>query len=477
MKGINAKQIVLLIIIGFFSGTLGSLVIYFFTPKNQTFVENYSQAPVITNSRYQAMANSSDNFIKASAVSTRSVVYIKTVSSSSVDQYNWFDFYFNGRTGQELSSGSGVIFTNNGYIVTNNHVIDRAEQIEVIHNKRSYPAKVIGIDPSTDIAVIKIEAENLPAIKIASLKEVQVGEWVLAVGNPFNLTSTVTAGIVSAKGRDINVVKSRFPIESFIQTDAAINPGNSGGALVNIEGELIGINTAILSETGSYAGYGFAVPINIVDKAVKDIIEFGEVQKAFTGLEVLDLNTEIGNKLHTQDLSGVVVAYVQKDGASAKVGIQKGDIIIKINGNSIDSKAQFEEQISYQRPGDRINVVYKREDKEYQATLELTNIEGTTAIIKREIYKSTILGAELERVSKVEREKLSIESGIKLLKMTPNGFFRRTGIEEGFIITAVNFKKVNYPKELEEVFQKARGRVVVEGVAKNGYKQSYQFFM
>lgn len=218
------------------------------------------------------------DFVAASAQSTPSVVFIQTVGTGSYQNHSWFDWFFNGNS-QISSSGSGVIFSDNGYIITNNHVIEKADKIEVIHERRTYQAKVIGTDPSTDLAILKVEAEGLPAVKIGNSKNLQIGEWVLAVGNPFNLTSTVTAGIVSAKARNINVVNSQFPLESFIQTDAAINPGNSGGALVNSKGELVGINTAILSKTGSYTGYGFAVPVDIVVKVVKDLIKYGCVQK------------------------------------------------------------------------------------------------------------------------------------------------------------------------------------------------------
>jgi S1-C subfamily serine protease len=291
------------------------------------------------------------------------VVFIQTVSSGGY-QNNWFDWYFNFGTQQQVSSsGSGVIYSPNGYIITNNHVIEKAEKIEVIHEKKSYKAKVIGTDPSTDLALLKIETENLPAIKTGSSKNLQIGEWVLAVGNPFNLTSTVTAGIVSAKARNINVVNSQFPIESFIQTDAAINPGNSGGALVNVKGELIGINTAILSKTGSYTGYGFAVPVDIVNKVVKDLIKYGTVQKAFIGAEVTELNTNLMEKYKLDDLSGVMVNYIQKDGAAEKIGLKKGDIIFKLNDQPINSKSEFDEYLSYFNPGDKVKITFKNDSK------------------------------------------------------------------------------------------------------------------
>jgi S1-C subfamily serine protease len=401
------------------------------------------------------------------------VVFIKT-SSTVFNQLSWFDYYFNGGNGaqqQQVSSGSGVIFTQNGYIVTNNHVIDRAEKIEVIHEKRSYVAKLVGTDASTDLAVLKIETENLPNIRIGSSKNVRVGEWVLAVGNPFNLATTVTAGIVSAKGRHVGVVNSRFPIESFIQTDAAINPGNSGGALVNIKGELIGINTAILSQTGSYAGYGFAVPVDIVNKIVNDIKEFGYVQKAFSGI---DVSERIANT-NGSDVSGVNISYLLPNGAGALKGLKKGDILLQIDNSKINSQADYDEQMSYYRPGDKIKIQYKREDEIKEVEIVLTNNEGTTELIKREILKSELLGANLELVPKFERDRLNIKSGIRLTKLVGNGFIARLGLQEGFIITSINNFAPSKAKELEEILSSIRGNVNMEGITENGQRVLYRF--
>ena len=372
-------------------------------------------------------------------------------------------------------TGSGFVYDNAGHIVTNNHVIENATRIEVIHNRRSYEAKLIGTDPSTDLAVLKIEGKNLPAAKPGRSREVQVGEWVLAVGNPFNLESTVTAGIVSAKGRNINILSSQFPIESFIQTDAAINPGNSGGALVNARGELIGINTAILSRTGSYTGYGFAVPVDIVVKTVKDLIQYGEVQKAFLGAEVTDLNNEVAKKYEISEYVGVVVTYLEEGGAAAKAGIRKGDVILKVNNETINSKAEFGEQVSYYRPGDKITVVYRRGTETKEAPLTLTNREGTTGVLKRETFSVEGLGADLEAVSKVERDKMGIEGGVRVMNVR-KGLMGRLGIEEGFVITAINRRPVTSPKEVADFLANAQGRVIVEGVDKKGVGSYYQFY-
>lgn len=416
----------------------------------------------------------SSDFIQASSISTKSVVYIKTISQYR-NRSTWMDWFFGEGAGQSISSGSGVIYSQDGFIVTNNHVVNDADNIVVIIGKKEYEAIVVGSDPSTDLAVLKIETTGIPEIKIGSSKKVEVGEWVLAVGNPFNLTSTVTAGIVSAKGRELNITKSIFPIESFIQTDAAINPGNSGGALVNLEGELIGINTAILSRTGSYAGYGFAVPSDIVKKVVDDMIKYGQVQKAFFGAEALDINAEIARKLEIDDYSGVVLSYVQKDGAASIIGMKKGDIVLKIDNEIINSRSQFEEVLSYHSPGDKINVVYKRKQKIINNSMILTNKEGTTEILNRKVFTSRSLGADMEKVSKVERSILNIEHGVRILKVR-NGLIRQMEIEEGFIITYLNKVAIKDPETLTDILTKIRGRVYLEGVNKRGRKEYYRYY-
>ncbi len=415
------------------------------------------------------------DFVEASEISTKCVVYIQTITEAPYAS-TWMDWFFGGGgVAQAISSGSGVIYSPDGYIMTNNHVIEDSDNIKVIIGKKEYDARVVGTDPSTDIAVLKVDARNLPSIRFASSKNVKIGDWVLAVGNPFNLTSTVTAGIVSAKGRELNITHSMFPIESFIQTDAAINPGNSGGALVNLKGELVGINTAILSKTGSYAGYGFAVPSDIVKKVVNDIINYGEVQKAFIGADVLDIDADIARKLDIDDYSGVVVSYVQKDGAAARVGLQKGDIIIKLDGEPIDSRTQFEEILSYKSPGDKVDLVFKRNNKIRTATVTLTNKEGTTTLLRKEIYTSRTLGADFEKVSKVERDLLNINHGVRIVKVRP-GLITQMGLEEGFIITYINKVPIKDPETLTDILTKIRGRVYLEGVNKRGEREYYRYY-
>lgn len=477
------KKYLFVLLISFMGGVAGAFTFHQFNQNHQaTFhaVNNLSlpQENVVQFAARSERAVTSEiptDFAEASRQSTPSVVYIKTVSHRDYGQRSWLEMFFEGRTGQQVSTGSGVIYTQDGYIVTNNHVIENASQIEVIHQKRSYQAEVVGVDPSTDLAVLKVEGQGLPAVQLGSSRNLAVGEWVLAVGNPFNLTSTVTAGIVSAKGREINILKSNFPIESFIQTDAAINPGNSGGALVDKQGYLVGINTAILSQTGSYAGYGFAVPVDIVRKVVDDIIRYGVVQKAFFGADVVDLNAKLAQQLGIDDYKGVAINYLQKGGAASNAGLQKGDIVLKINGEHVNSRSDFEELISYYSPGDIIQVQYKRNAKVHTAELQLTNREGTSELIIREVYTSDLLGASLEKVSRVEADLLNIENGVKITKVS-GGFIRRLGIEEGFVVTSINKKSITSPEELEQVLSRIKGRVVIEGVNNQGVKGYYSYY-
>ena len=489
------KRIIFFVLTSFAAGFAGAFLFYSYklepqlkdliavtnTEKNFTPSQGWqNQSPVndpgkITLAGTSARTmDSGMDFTEASRKSTASVVYIKNTSESAAN--TWYDWFFNDRVTQTvISSGSGVIFSPDGYIITNNHVVEDAASLEVIYNKRTYEAKIIGTDPSTDIAVLKIEAGNLPAIQLGTARNLQVGEWVLAVGNPFNLTSTVTAGIVSAKGRQINLVKSSFPIESFIQTDAAINPGNSGGALVNSKGQLVGINTAILSRTGSYAGYGFAVPVDIVSKVAQDIIKYGEVQKAFFGADVADIGEDLAKKLQLTDLNGVYLQKIQPDGAASKADMEEGDIILSIDDAPVNSRSDFDELISYYSPGDQINVKYKKDQSLKTARVTLTNSEGTTSIIKREIYTSRSLGADFELVSKAERERLGIDQGVRITRIR-TGLIRNLGLEEGFIISNINRYPIKDPQTLQDILSKIRGRVIIEGVDKDGTKGYYQYF-
>ncbi|AMS26629.1 hypothetical protein AEM51_05905 [Bacteroidetes bacterium UKL13-3] len=470
----------------FTSGILGAFTFHLLLPKRVVFQQAVSDIPKTDNEvnevNYKnALANTED-FVKASQIATPCVVFIKTISQQQqMSSDPFFDFWSNmdffGRRGPVTSSGSGVIISKDGYIVTNLHVVKDADQIEVItnNNKHSYKAKLIGSDASTDLALIKIEGSNMQNIVFGNSDNVKIGEWVLAVGNPFNLTSTVTAGIVSAKGRNINIVNSRFPIESFIQTDAAINPGNSGGALVNTDGELVGINTAIASNTGSYNGYGFAIPVNIVQKIVKDLIEFNEVQRGFTGLDVKDIDATLANKLNINDNLGVYVVSVLAEGPSDAAGVKAGDLIIKVNEKPIDSKAIFDEQISYTRPGDKVKLTLLRSGKETELYIKLINREGNTAIMRKNTITSVSLGADFQPVSKVESERYGIKSGIKVSNIR-GGKFRQMNIPEDFIITSFNKKEYTSAEEFIKDFEKTRGQLLIEGLYSNGSRGFYSFY-
>lgn len=334
-------------------------------------------------------------------------------------------------------SGSGVIFTPDGYIVTNNHVVEGATTVEVVLNdKRTFEARVIGTDPSTDIALLKIEAENLPTIPFGNSDELRLGEWVLAVGNPFNLTSTVTAGIVSAKARNINILNSEMKIESFIQTDAVVNPGNSGGALVNTRGELVGINTAIASQTGSYSGYSFAVPTSIVSKVVADLKEYSVVQRAVLGVQIVDITDEFAKEKNLSTLRGAYVASVQEGSSAEDAKLKEGDIITAINGVEIKSVAQLQEQIGRYRPGNVISVTYMRKQTQAVANVKLKNRSGNTNIIKN--ADTTILGATFGPVDSNISKKYRLTAGLQITTIERNGILEKSGLSKGFIILKVN---------------------------------------
>jgi len=378
------------------------------------------------------------NFIEASQKSTPSVVFIKTESQQyQRSSFFWgFDYDPFGRIGKVASTGSGVIISENGYIVTNHHVVKNADKIEVVisNSKRNYTAELVGADPSSDLALLKINSSNLLPIQFSNSDEVKIGEWVLAVGNPFNLTSTVTAGIVSAKGRNINIVNNQFPIESFIQTDAAINPGNSGGALVNLNGDLVGVNTAIASKTGSYVGYGFAIPSNIVLKIIEDLKNYGIVQRAFIGIDVDDIDGETADKLGVS--SGVLIMKLNNRNENAANLLKAGDIIVSFDGKTIDAKSTFDELLAFTRPGDIVKLEFIRNGENKKVDIILVNNEGTIEKLKKQSVHSDILGGEFEKISKLEKQTYKVNSGIKVTNIT-NGRLRQMNIPDGFIFIRI----------------------------------------
>ena len=415
-------------------------------------------------------------FITASKISTPSVVFIRTESQQYQRTTSFWGFDFDpfGRIGKVASTGSGVIVTEDGYVITNHHVVKSADKIEVVlsNNRRTYTAKLVGADPSSDLALLKVEAKDLTPIKFKNSDEVEIGQWVLAVGNPFNLTSTVTAGIVSAKGRNINIVNNQFPIESFIQTDAAINPGNSGGALVDLKGNLVGVNTAIASKTGSYVGYGFAIPSNIVSKTIEDLKEYGEVQRGFAGVDVVDIDGEIEDKLGVKE--GVLIKRITNTNEQAAKVLEAGDDITKIDGKVIDAKATFDERMAYLRPGDIIKLEVYRDGNPRDIDLTLVNKEGTTELLKKESVVSEVLGAEFEKISKLEKDAYRINNGIKVTNIT-NGKVRQMSVGEGFIFVKINGKPMNNVQELVTLLTDYKGQIRIEGIAANGASQYLSF--
>jgi Do/DeqQ family serine protease len=420
---------------------------------------------------YNNVAAENTDFTLAAEQSVNAVVHIKSVAKPSQRENNRgyfdpFEFFFGGQSPQyqqrqpRVGFGSGVIISTDGYIITNNHVIEGADEIEVTANDdQTYTAKVIGKDEATDVALLKIDGKNLPVIPFGDSDALKVGEWVLAVGNPFNLTSTVTAGIVSAKGRG-----SVFPgsggrtqdkVESFIQTDAAVNPGNSGGALVNTKGELVGINTAIYSETGNYVGYSFAIPINLVKKIVTDIKEYGIVQRAMLGISIMELpalkekEPETYNKLKVHE--GVYIGGFSSNSSAKKAGIQEGDVITAINGTKIKNYQELRAQISRYSPGNVIEVQVQRDSDVKKYKVELKNDQGTTEIVKNRSV-AEILGATFKELSPETKNKVGVNYGVEVTDIT-NGKLKEAGIKNGFIILTANDEKLNSPETFTKIVE------------------------
>ncbi|HAP69067.1 MAG TPA: deoxyribonuclease HsdR [Flavobacteriales bacterium] len=449
--------------------------------QNGTLVEQVYTAPVQRVNYPMSAPEGSVNFVEAANNSIHSVVHIKTkVVQSGVRSSNpFYQFFFDqGMQPQaRQGSGSGVIISGDGYILTNNHVVNNADEVEVVlDDQRTYSAEVLGTDPNTDLALLKIDEDDLSYIPYGNSEDVQVGEWVLAVGNPFNLNSTVTAGIVSAKARNINILREEFAIESFIQTDAAVNPGNSGGALVNTRGELIGINTAIASTTGSYAGYSFAVPVNIARKVVDDILEFGTVQRAFIGVSISDLNGKIASERGLKMSEGAYVNGLSKGGAAYDAGIREGDIIVAVDAVEVKNVTELQEKIGSYRPGDLAQVTVLRDEKLRKFDVELRNKHGDTEMVSKGTEVLAQLGADLETPSSEQLRRLGIKSGLQVKNLS-NGKLKGAGIKEGFIITRVDRKAVQSSKDVMSALNKKDGGVLLEGVYPNGLTAYYGFGM
>ncbi len=473
---------------------------------NMSFEER--QKVYYTNNPTGEMLSSTGNpdFTQAAAAVSPGVVHIKVTMATRGSQrggggspFDMFEEFFGmpqQRRAQprqpQQASGSGVILTPDGYIVTNNHVVEDADKIEVqLTDKRTFEAKVIGRDPNTDLALLKVSASNLPIVKMGNSDDVQIGEWVLAVGYPLSLQSTVTAGIVSAKGRQIGILgETQQPqqrgygeeqpivntaIESFIQTDAVINRGNSGGALVNARGELIGINSAIASPTGVYAGYGFAIPINLAKKILDDFKEFGSVKRGFVGVTFTEINERLRKEKGIDDINGLYVQDVVKGGGAEAAGIKGGDIIKKIDGRTIYSSSDLQERVARLRPGDKVKLTYEREGKEKEVTVTLKgeevnksqNSDDETSASATEIYNK--LGASFIPATDARKKELGINSGVIVTQVHRGGVFEYFGVERGLVITEVNGKPVNNVDDIESALANTKRNIVrIKGVPERG---------
>ncbi len=424
------------------------------------------------------------DFTLAAEKSIDAVVHVKTKAFREYAVNPLYEFFFGEQPSREprteLGFGSGVIISAKGYIVTNNHVIEDSDEVLVVLNdKREFDAKLIGSDPTTDIALLKVDAGDLNALKFGDSDALRLGEWVLAIGNPYNLTSTVTAGIVSAKARgEMGILRRQeFGIESFIQTDAAVNPGNSGGALVNTRGELVGINTAIASRTGAFSGYSFAIPVSIVEKVVTDLIEYGEVQRAILGVTIATVTADLAEQQHIDAIEGVYITSVRPEGAARQAGIREGDVILSIDGTRVNSSAELQEHVTKYRPGQEVEVVVRRDGQLKQFDVVLRNLEGSTEIVRKtESDVIEVLGASFEPLTDREKQSLGIRNGIRVTSVKP-GKFMKVGIEKGFVVTSVNKKEVRSVKDMTDILNDAEGGIIIEGVDQNGSRSYFAFGM
>lgn len=483
----KAKQVLSIFLISA-STALATMWGYNHFSANKTYFYSQDTTKVQVPANYAKFFDGQKNggggpadFTDAASAAIPATVHIKTktnhTASNNLPKNPFADLFgidpddFFGQRGRsmpEMASGSGVIISDDGFIVTNNHVVDGADEVTVtLSNRRSFKAKVIGTDPSSDLAVVKIEAKGLPFLLYGNSDEAKIGQWVLAVGYPLSLETTVTAGIISAKTRtlDINARQSKTPIESFIQTDAAVNPGNSGGPLITTDGKLLGINSAIASPTGSYAGYSFTIPVNIVKKVVNDLMKYGTSQRAYLGIKYApdNMSDELKKQEGIKDDDGVYVSDVPADGAAAKAGIKKGDIITKLNGNTLTSAADMVGQIATYSPGDKVSVTYKRDDKEYTVPVILKNNTGTTDIVKNTVLDK--LGADLQTLTKKDAASLNVKGGVIVKSIAEKGLFSKTRMEDGFIILKANGKDVTTVEDFRKLLDaNAGGSVKLEGV-------------
>ncbi|MFI3263384.1 MAG: Do family serine endopeptidase [Rikenellaceae bacterium] len=490
-------KIILPVVVAAIVGSVASLSVTKFTEFQQE-TQVTEQTNISNTSSYKFASNPMEHtettfpdLTYAAENTVPAVVYIE--NTSIVEQSNpyygggydpFYEFFgipqqgrSQGRTQprESRSSGSGVVISKDGYIITNNHVIENATELKVtLSDERSYPAKLIGTDPTTDIALIKIDAQDLPTVEFGDSEKLRLGEWVVAVGSPYGLSSTVTAGIVSAKSRNLDVIPSQFRIESFIQTDAAVNPGNSGGALVNTKGELVGINTVIKSPTGSYTGYSFAVPSTIVKKVIVDLMEYGVVQRAMLGVSYSEINDAFlesqGKELGITEKGGLYVAELTANGAAQDAGIQVGDIIVEINGVKTVNSAQLQGEIAKFRPNEKVKISVKRDGKMKHFEVLLRNKAGETKLLEKDsIDMVAFLGGQFRDLTAKQQKSLEIDNGVQVIKVG-NGLLAKAGIKEGYIITHINGRAIKTVSDLDRLTQKVQ---TIDGLYPNGRYISY----
>lgn len=457
----------------FLSALLGALlaslsILYIFprvNPNQYSSISGRQQRFSLTRNS-DSVAAGNISFVRAASRVTPGVVHIRTLYASGRYSVNPLENLFRAPA---QSTGSGVIITDDGYIVTNNHVIEDARRIEVVlYDNRSYTAELIGNDPTTDLALLKINAQGLPFVVYGNSDKVFPGEWVLAIGNPFDLNSTVTAGIVSAKARNIGILRDRnnLQIESFIQTDAAVNPGNSGGALVNMNGELIGINTAIATPNGSYAGYSFAVPVALVQKVMDDLLEFGEVRRGLLGIAIGDVNAQIAEQRGLEVLNGVLVNHVNTSSAAEAAGIKAGDVIVAINEHPVTNVSELQELVARNRPGDEVRVSFVRDSDKREVMAVLRDFEGNIEAAPK-VSSDHLGGATFEELDAGQLERYGIDGGVRIITLS-EGPWKDAGLEEGFIITRIDKVLVTDLAELNRLLEHKNGGLLVEGIFENG---------
>ena len=474
------RGIITILLSAVISGLTAFAVVKTVTPSN----ESTSTIVQADGSTYRTVNLSQDNypdFTYAAESAVDAVVYVKVTSvTSSARQTpnSILEFFFGypgeGQQRERVGSGSGVIIREDGYIVTNNHVIDGADKIEVtLTNNQTYPAVLVGTDPATDVALLKIDASGLPVIPFGDSSKLRLGEWVIAIGSPYDLRSTITAGIVSAKGRSMPNYSGEFKMESFIQTDAAVNPGNSGGALVDKAGNLVGINTAIISQTGSYAGYSFAVPSNIVKKIVYDLIDFGSVKRALLGITMQPVDEKIAKEMKLSSLNGVYIYEVSKNGAADKAGIKAGDVLVAIDSVKVTDGASVQEAVSRFSPGEKamVTVIRDGKEKQFEVTFQGTASENGTV---SEDGSVAFYGSSIRKAPEDVLRKFGLKEGVEIVDLGP-GKMKDAGASQGFIILYVNNKAVKTPEDVIEIVKKSDRAVFIEGVTASGRSGYFGF--